>query len=403
MPPPPATAPEPDREAARGREGGTLARFGRAGIGRVSPHLARAGGALRRSPKVAGAFDRVAAIWWKLVDGFCEAAAPLLRRFFPDRRLVAVAAADGSLALHRVVDSAVTDLGTLAAVAPAQRKALAAARWSAVELRLPPEQVLRRSLQLPAASRAFIGPIIDHRLERLTPWRPEKVLYGYTARGDAAGGTAGSLTVALLATSRDLVAGPLGRLAEAGLVATAVGAAEERLDAPLSVNLMRSDAPSARDDARRWVSRAALAALAVLALAAGASAWVAADATGEQAAVAHKLGRARRLLRSVTTGPLNSREQAMVDAKQPGRAVVVLVDKLAAAIPADTFLKELAVTPDKVRLQGISGNAPALVAQLEAAGLLNPRFTSTITREKSGKDSFEITADRVAPKPDETQ
>ena len=80
----------------------------------------------------------------------------------------------------------------------------------------------------------------------------------------------------------------------------------------------------------------------------------------------------------------------------------MLVDKLANVIPADTFLKELAVTPDTVRLLGESGNAPALVAKLESAKLVNPRFTSSIIREKSGKDSFEITAARAQAKTAET-
>ena len=78
--------------------------------------------------------------------------------------------------------------------------------------------------------------------------------------------------------------------------------------------------------------------------------------------------------------------------------MVVLIDRLAGAIPADTFLKELAATSDKLRLVGTSGNAPALIGKLEKIGLANVRFTSAITREKDGRDSFEITADR-APLP----
>ena len=77
----------------------------------------------------------------------------------------------------------------------------------------------------------------------------------------------------------------------------------------------------------------------------------------------------------------------MLEAKQPDRAMMVLVDRLAAAIPPDTFLRELAVTQQKVRLVGASANAPALVGKLEAAGLRNVRFTAAITRGKDGRDN----------------
>ena len=193
----------------------------------------------------------------------------------------------------------------------------------------------------------------------------------------------------------------MARLAEAGLTPTIVGATDGALEAPLAINLLQGGATGERPDSRRWVSRVALATFGVLALLAITTAVVASSAAREQESSARKLVKARRLLRSATSGAVGSRERALIDAKQPDRAVVVLVDKLAAAIPPDTFLKELSVTPDKVRLLGESGNAPALVAKLESAGLVNPRFTSSITREKSGKDSFEITADRAPPKTDD--
>lgn len=400
--PPPATEPA-DGEGAK-RRGAValrpLAEVARNGVGRVTPAMARANAAVRRNPKVAGGLDAASGAWWTLVDAFCDAIAPLLARIFPERRLIAVASDGGrTLTLHRAIDEHVESLGPLEALAPDVLAGLAAAHWSAIELRLPSEQVMRRSLQLPAASRDFVAPILDHRLERLTPWRPDKVLYGFSVADEGAG--TGSLAVSLAATSRDLVATPTERLAAAGLGATALGSAEERFDAPLAINMLKGGSTGARDEARRWVSRAALATFAVLLLLVGASAWWAASASTEQTAVARDLRKARRLLRNATAGPLTAAEQALVDAKAPDRAVVVLVNRLAAAIPPDTYLREMTVSPDKVRLLGLSGDAPALVGDLEAAGLLNPRFTSSITREKSGKDSFEITADRTAPKTDD--
>ncbi len=121
---------------------------------------------------------------------------------------------------------------------------------------------------------------------------------------------------------------------------------------------------------------------------------LAASAAGDRDAAAQKLAKARRLLRTASFGDVGSREQAMLEAKQPARSTMVLIDTLSTSIPADTYLKELTIQPDKVRLVGSSGNAPALIGKLEAAGLNNVRFTSTIARDRAGRDDFELGADR---------
>lgn len=365
------------------------------GMERLRPYGERLTDAVRRNPALAAGLDRISGIWMMLVDSFCATIDPYLTRWFPDLRLVAVQGEDGVLSLHRAAKSEVASVGPLAAVDEPARTALAQTSWSGIELRLPASQVLQRTLTLPAASRDFIGPIIEHRLERLTPWRPDKVLYGYKVEAEA--GAPGQLGITLLATSRDIVAAPLAALGEAGLVPTAIGAAGDDLAAPLPINLIRGAAKAGRSKSRRLVSRVALTTLASLALVYVVTSSMSASATGEQEAFGRKLIKARRLLKTATIGNIGGRERAMLEAKQPDHSMVVLVDKLAAAIPETTFLKELAIAPDKVRLVGLSSDAPALVGKLENAGLSNVRFSSTITREKDGRDAFEITADRAAP------
>lgn len=362
---------------------------------RMRPYADRIGAEVRKHPKLAGGLDAIAATWARLVDAFCGVIEPTLARYFPDTRLVATIAASGEIALRRVASGEVTEVGPLATLDTAGKAELEAFRWSAVELRLRPDQVLQRTLSLPGASREFLAPIIDHRLERLTPWRPDKVLYGYRILD--ADESAGALQVALVATSKDIVAGPLQTLGEAGLVPTAIGAEDEAVTVPLAINLFKGgDSKTGASDSRAFVSRVALASLGVLFVLYLVTASIASHAGADEDAANAKLTKARRVLRNAALGNLGGRERALIEAKQPDKAVVVLIDKLAAAIPADTYLKELAVTPDKVRLVGTSSNAPALVGELESIGLVNVRFSSAITRERDQKDNFEITADRAA-------
>lgn len=363
----------------------------------VAPYARRLNDRVRAAPVLARGQDKVGAVWTRLVEAFCQAIEPLLERFFPDLRLVVVADGGGALALHQVGRDGVADLGTLDAMTPDRSAGLAATRWSAVELRLPATQILERKLSLPAASRDFLAPILEHRLDRLTPWRADRVLYGFRADGDAT--NAGLVSVTLTATSRDLVAAPLQRLGAAGLVPTAIGSDDGEARRPLAVNLLRGGANAApRAESRRFVSRAALTTGGVLLLAFLVTAVLAAGASSDRTAATQKLAKARRLLRAASFGNVGTREQAMLEAKQLNRSTVVLIDRLSTAIPADTYLKDLTIQPDKVRLVGSSGNAPALIGELEAAGLNNVRFTSTIARDRAGRDDFELSADRPQPR-----
>lgn len=391
--------PEQRRETGGWLRNASPARVARGivdGTSMIAPHARRLNDHLRGVPALARAQDRVAAIWARLVEAFCQTIEPLLERRFPDLRLVAVADGAGRLMLYRVARDGATDLGAFDAMTPEALATLAATRWSAVELRLPPAQVLERKLTLPATSREYLAPILEHRLDRLTPWRPDRVLYGFrTDAADGDGAHSGSVAVTLTATSRDLVAAPLQRLGAAGLAPTAIGADAGAPRLPLAVNLIGNGAATPpRPDSRRFVSQVALAVAGVAVLAFVVTAVLAGRAVGDQDVSTQKLAKARRLLRSASFGNVGTREQAMLEDKQPARSTVVLINTLSSSIPADTYLKELEIHPDKLRLVGSSGNAPALIGKLEAAGLNNVRFTSTIARDRAGRDDFELGADR---------
>ena len=388
-----AVAPLSSRAAAAAAP--WLARVGN----RLAPARARLAEEVRKSTTLTAIVKILTGTWMTLVEAFCATIDPYLSRYFPDIRLVAVVASSGALELNRAAKGEVTFLGSPEAFGADTRAALASARWTAVELRLRPDQVLQRSLSLPAASREFLPAIIEHKLERLTPWRPDRVLYGYRVLDEA---EATGLTVALSATSKDFVTAPLAALGSLGLAPTAIGVEDGPLATPIRVNLLRGPSKAARIDSRRMVSRIALATFAVLGVIWLATSLMASGADDAAQVASVRLMKARRLLKTASLGDVGERERALLEEKRPERATVVLVDKLAAAIPADTYLKELSIGDDKARLVGVTTNAPALVGELEATGLRNVRFTAAVTREKDGKDSFEISADRVAPNVAET-
>lgn len=330
----------------------------------------------------------VQAVGAALLDAFVATLRPLLARLATGASHVVVIAPDGLL-LHTLQKDR---LGPPLHLAGGVR-APDAFHTGAVQLRLPQEVFLTRALRLPDAGRSYLQPIIAHRLERLTPWRADQVLYAYAVvDGVSEDGTIG---VDLLATSVDLVAPFLARLADAGLTATALGSAAEPLDAPLRFDLYKGRMQAADGRVRARIGRSFAILLGGLAVACLLSAIVAASAAADAEDVGERLTALRTKL-ALRGGPGTSRERVLIEGKRNDTATIVLIDKLSRALPDDTVLRELDIDPARIRLVGRSVDAPALIARLEAeAGLKNPRFAAPVIRDADRRDAFDLVATRA--------
>ena len=321
-----------------------------------------------------------------LLDAFLSQIEPVVARLVPRRRAVIVLEGD-ALVLHEQVGR---QPPVRRGILSGERRPLSAPPTT-VDLRLPPDRLLRRTLALPEAGRDYLRPIIAHRLERLTPWRPDRVVHGFAVvPGERADGT---IAVDLLATSLDRLAPVLDRLASAGLVPSSLGSAEDPLDAPPRIDLYAGRPGGADPRLRRIVGRAALGTVAVLAACAIGSGWLAGASEDARAADAARLGALRTRLQASRGAP--SGDLGLIAAHRAGSSLVLL-DGLSAAIPDGTSLREINLTADKIRLVGRSGDAPALIGPLEGrAGLTGVRFAAPVVRDAAGRDLFEIVAERA--------
>jgi general secretion pathway protein L len=256
--------------------------------------------------------------------------------------------------------------------------------------------VITRTLQLPAAGRDFIEPIIEHRLERLTPWRPEYVLYGFAVNADADGSD--TVAVDFAATSQDIAARAVSRLSAFNLVPTAIGAAGEPLETPLRIDLYRGQ----KDPRRLWLRRSATICLsvmgAVLIPLCIATFWL---AQAQSAASTTPPGSSLPSAADCKRKLVGRKAGAAIWASSPESSQRCLwwflIDRLAMLLPPDTYLKGLEINPDSIRMVGVSANAPALIGALDADSALSEvRFSAPVTRGEDNRDSFEITARRAA-------
>jgi general secretion pathway protein L len=274
------------------------------------------------------------------------------------------------------------------------------ARSRPVEVRLDGSRVLGKVLQLPAASRNYLDAIVTNQVERMTPWAADRVVFDYAPLEAEAGGE--QIPVRLVATSRDVLAGTLANLARGGMKPALVGTSEDPLDQPSAVDLLQAGRLERRKALRRRVG-VALAAVLVVGVAASAlSGWRLYQANRQLAAVNTELDAVRaEIERARASSESAEGYQRLVALRRESVPMVLLLDKISEVVPTSTYLTELNVDGDEVRITGHTSEAPALIEILEASDMLSDvRFAAPTIRGEGGtQDQFQILASLAAAEP----
>lgn len=264
-------------------------------------------------------------------------------------------------------------------------------RAGSVELRLDPDHLLRRTLTLPAESQGFLKAIVEHRLDRLTPWTADNVVFGYRVAGRA---SAKDIAVDFVATSRSIARDALARAAALGLQPTAMGSAADPVESAVEIDLLSGRGDRASLRRRRAIGRGLMATAVVSLLVYLVSAFASSHVRSQLETVQADLDAERRSVVALSAGSaIEETAASLIAAKTLDRATFHILDGLADVIPDGTFLTEVEIRPTVLRLKGRSLDAPALVALLETrAGLSNVRFEAPVIREAGGGDRFAIVA-----------
>jgi len=239
---------------------------------------------------------------------------------------------------------------------------------SRAELKLRPARVLFRPLELPQRATEFLGGVVRAQIDRLTPWTPNDAAFGWSPPADAG---ADRVAVTVAATARAMVQPVIDALIAAGADAVAVTAAPPDA-APITV--LEHRASGALDGAR--VRRALIAVLIVTGLLAGVSLSVAALAgmklAGEQEDLTRRIVQRRMAIRAGTeAGAVATPLRALERRKHQTRSSVIVLEALSQVLPDHTYVTELRIEGDKLRLIGITRDAPSLIRLIEQS----PNFT----------------------------
>lgn len=267
-----------------------------------------------------------------------------------------------------------------------------------VVLLLPPGKVLRKIIGLPSATEAGLENVLRFEMDRHTPFSSEQVYFGYRIiERDRA---RQRVQVELLVVLRDYLDDLLRRLDGLGVhpsVASLGGGGDGW--SGNGVNLL----PGSRKRERRrdWRTDRRLQAVAVLVVLALLVAFpllrqqreVArlTEALEAPGAAAERAAKVRDELKLLEAGSSYLRER---QAQAP--AILLTLNELTGLLPDTTWLSRFELSGERVRMEGESGEASALIALFEQSqNLQNVSFASPITSNpRTQKDRFSLLAER---------
>ncbi|QPF87807.1 PilN domain-containing protein [Bradyrhizobium genosp. L] len=265
---------------------------------------------------------------------------------------------------------------------------LRAAQKSFVVLQLPAADIVSRAMTVPAQARDLLSGIVRNQFERLYPWRASQAAYGFDA---VAGDDPNVLNVQVLATSRATLDEACGALGVLGLRVDRVVACGGRADAAPEITLwsrLADATDTSLSRTRRTIGGLMAAAVGVTIVV---NVWAfmsAASADSESDEVGARIAALQRQIKGASSRaqiaalPPAERAQAM---KETSPVAVVVVEALSRALPETSYLTELNMDGPTLRLVGLAGDAPALIAPLEQSGhFKDVHFFAPTTRNADG-------------------
>lgn len=332
--------------------------------------------------------------WWRR-----ELAAVLpdrLRRaVWPERARLDARVENGGLVLTTVDGPGRIELPDLASTPPSRRESRRISRMAraAAEtvLRLPPERVLRTTIQLPLDAADRLDEALALEMDRHTPFAADDVFYDWRVR---------SSDMELERLFVDLLVARKADVRQAIALAAQAGLTPDRIDGPPGAGAFDLSPDEPRGRSRRQAAdllRPLAAALVVLAVV-----WTVLwferrehDLEAAEARLAELRMQAAEVVALETRIGELAAARSMLDRLKLGgpTAVGVLAD-VTEAVPDGDWLFSYAQAGMTLRLDGYSDDASRLLGRLEASELLSgAAFAAPVRRDPTlGRDQFSIVA-----------
>jgi len=257
---------------------------------------------------------------------------------------------------------------------------------SQVELILRSDRFLFRPLELPNRANEFLPGIVRSQIDRLTPWNATDAAFGWSAPAPA---DAERIVVTIAASALALIKPYTQAITDIGAQSVAVFT---RLPDPTPdvspIKVWEQKGRGANQTTR--IRRALVTTLAACSILAGTTlaldSILGASLSAQKATLASQISGIRSA-GALTTARLERR-------KYDTSPTVMVLDALSKILPDETYVTELHFEGNKVRLTGVSRDAPSLIELIERSGrFTRAAFFAPTTRSASNaNDRFHIEA-----------
>ena len=346
-------------------------------------------------------------VFWQWIDSVAECVIALVDRVAKPRKIELIEEESGQFAIHdpdirksdalrgvkiRVEGAAIVDQ------MPPQVETALHGSW--IELVLRPDRFVFRPLDLPARAAEFLEGVVRAQIDRLTPWTAEVAAFGFTTPASIDGGR---VTVTVAATAKPMLAPLLQAFVAKGARTVTIATRPPGVPPGPMVTIIGERVAGIFDTrkARRVLVIVLVSCALVTAAAATAAGVINSKLEIRQAELAQRI-MARRgaalTARGASDDPATAAERAMARRKNQTPSAVIALEALSRTLPDRTYVTELRIESDKLRVTGITDDAPRLIRLMEQT----PHFTQAtffapITRSSSDiGDRFDIEA-RLEP------
>jgi general secretion pathway protein L len=258
---------------------------------------------------------------------------------------------------------------------------------SRVELILQPQRFLFRPLELPSRASEFLNGIVRSQIDRLTPWSAADAAFGWSKPVDAG---ADRMTITIASTALALIKPFVQAIAGMGAHSISVFALPvENGPGANPIKVWEESARQTLDIGQ--IRRALIIILATAAIAAGvsigASAVVGANLDAQQSDLMRQIAIARTkasAMQAAASDSVSTVQLTLAKHKHDVPSTVMVLETLSRILPDHTYVTELRVEGDKLRLVGVTRDAPSLVGLFEQSGhFTKATFFAPTTRSDS--------------------
>ena len=274
-------------------------------------------------------------------------------------------------------------------------------RDTQVELLVRSDRFIFKPLELPARAAEFLDGVVRAQIDRLTPWGADQAAFGFSAPTDAG---SGRVVVTVAATAKSILAPIVKALSSIGARSVIVRTvAPNESDNNAAITVMEENVAHVLD--AQFVRRTLLVTLTaswlIAALAIVATTVIGSNLQSRQDELARRIAKERAAALTARNNPGDPKtiaERALLRRKNESPSDVIALEILSQILPDDTYVTEMHIESNRVRLTGVTHDAPQLIRLIERTRHFSQAtFYAPITHSSSNPgDHFSIEA-RMEP------